>query len=56
MLAREQIEHYRGEGYVVVERLLDADTLAELRPRVLPSGVGFARPPRHARQIGNPRR
>ena len=31
MLTREQIEHYRREGYVVVERLLDEDTLAELR-------------------------
>ena len=31
MLTREQIEHYRREGYVVAERLLDADTLAELR-------------------------
>ena len=31
MLTHEQVEHYRREGYVVVERLLDADTLAELR-------------------------
>lgn len=27
----ERIEHYRREGCVVAERLLDADTLAELR-------------------------
>ena len=31
MLTREQIEHYRREGYIVVESLLGADTLAELR-------------------------
>ena len=31
MLTREQIEHYRREGYIVVERLLDPETLAELR-------------------------
>ena len=31
MLTREQVEHYRREGYVVVERLLGAETLAELR-------------------------
>ena len=27
----ERIEHYRREGCVVAERLLDADALAELR-------------------------
>ncbi len=42
MLTREQIEHYRREGYVVVERLLDADTLGELR-RVTDEVVAGAR-------------
>lgn len=27
----ERIEHYRREGWVVADRLLDPDTLAELR-------------------------
>ena len=31
MLTREQIEHYQREGYIVVERLLNAEMLAELR-------------------------
>ena len=31
MLTRAQVEHYEREGYVVVERLLSPETLAELR-------------------------
>ena len=42
MLTREQIEHYRREGYIVVERLLDAHTLRELR-RVTDEVVASAR-------------
>ena len=45
MLTREQIEHYRREGYVVVERLLEPDTLAELRrvtDEVVASAHGLA--------------
>ena len=40
MLTREQAEHYRREGYVVVERLLEPDTLAPAPVRMpLPKAV-----------------